>query len=84
MGEFISVRVGMMYKKVRVFGVKFDIYIDWVGIGFTKFSFKRTSLTFLFDWTLRLGFIAIRKRQTKDFQELKRMSDMDNVYENKG
>lgn len=83
MGEFISLRVGMMYKKVRVFRVSFDIYIDWVGIGFTKFSFKRTSMTFLFDWCLRLGFIAIRKRQTKSFQELKRMSDMDRTNENK-
>ena len=32
-------------------------------------------MAFLFDWTLRLGIIAISKSQTKSFEELKKMAD---------
>ena len=32
-------------------------------------------MTFLFDWTLRLGIIVISKAQTKSFEELKKMAD---------
>lgn len=33
-------------------------------------------MTFLFDWELSVGIVAIRKWQTKKFKELKKMSDI--------
>jgi len=60
-------------KSIRFNG--FDLNIGLIGFGFTKYSFKNTSLTFLYDWTLRAGIIAITKHQTKSFEELKGISD---------
>jgi len=60
-------------KSIRLNG--FDLNIGLIGFGFTKYSFKNTSLTFLYDWTLRAGFIAITKHQTKSFDELKIICD---------
>jgi len=62
-------------KSIRFNG--FDLNIGLIGFGFTKYSFKNTSLTFLYDWTLRAGIIAITKHQTKSFKELKGVHDME-------
>lgn len=65
----------MLKHRFIINKVKYDVILMLVGFGFTKFSFKRTSMTFLFDWTLRIGIIAISKWQSKTFKELKKMSD---------
>jgi len=56
--------------------VKYDLFLGLIGFGFCKYSFKKTSLTFLFDWALRLGIIGIQKWQSKEFKELKKMADV--------
>jgi len=62
--------------QLKILKVKYDLIFGILGIGFNKFSFKNTSWTFLFDWTLSLGLVAIRKWQSKSFEELKKISDL--------
>jgi len=66
----------MIGHRFIIRNVKYDVLLKLVGFRFTKFKFENTSMTFLFDWTLRLGIIAISKWQTKSFNELKKMSDI--------
>jgi len=65
----------MIIKSVWLNHVRYDIFFGLLGFGFLKYSFKKTSMTFLFDWTLRLGIICIQKWQSKKFNELKLESD---------
>ena len=65
----------MIIKRFWLNKVRYDIFFGLVGFGFLKYSFKKTSMTFLFDWTLRLGIICIQKWQSKKFNELKCESD---------
>jgi hypothetical protein len=46
-----------------------------IGFGFIKYSFKKTSMTYLWDWYIKLGIIGLQKWQSKDFKELKKISD---------
>ena len=56
--------------------MKYTFTLGWVGSGFCRYSFKKTSMTFLWVWRLRLGIFEILKWQTKEFNELKKMSDL--------
>ena len=56
--------------------MKYDFALGWVGFGFCRYSFKKTSMTFLWVWRLRLGIFEILKWQTKGFDKLKRESDL--------
>jgi len=55
--------------------MKYDFALGLVGFSFKRYSFKKTSMTFLWVWRLRLGIFEILKWQTKDFKELKKMAD---------
>jgi len=55
---------------------KYDLIFGIIKFGFYKYSFKKTDMTFLFDWELSVGIVAIRKWQTKKFKELQRMADV--------
>ena len=66
----------MKIYQFKIFKVKFDLMFGFVGFGFTKYSFKKTSMTFLWDWNIRLGIIGLVKWQSKSFEELKKMSDI--------
>ena len=65
----------MKTYQFKISKVKFDLMFGFVGVGFTKYSFKKTSMTFLWGWNIRLGIIGLIKWQTKSFGELKKMSD---------
>ena len=67
----------MKTYQLKILKVKYDFIFGILGIGFRRFSFKNTSMTFLFDWTLRLGLVAIIKWQTKSFEELKKIADIE-------
>jgi len=66
----------MKTYQLKILKLKYDLIFGILGFGFHRFSFKNTSMTFLFDWTLRLGLVAIRKWQSKSFEELKKISDL--------
>ena len=66
----------MKTYQLKILKVKYDFIFGILGIGFCRFSFKNTSMTFLFDWILRLGLVAITKWQTKSFEELKKIADL--------
>lgn len=66
----------MKIYQFKIFKVKFDLMFGSVGFGFTKYSFKKTSMTFLWDWNIRFGIIGLVKWQTKSFKELKREADI--------
>jgi len=72
--------------RFKIGKAKYYVQIQPVGFRFTKFKFENTSMTFLFDWTLRLGIIVISKAQTKSFEELKKMADAawDRVWDGAG
>ena len=61
----------------RLFNIDFDLDVGLIGFGFKKFTFKKTSFTFIYDWILKLGYLAIVKHQTKNFEELKKISDIE-------
>ena len=65
----------MLGGRFKIGKAKYDVLILPVGFRFTKFNFNKTSMTFLYDWTIRLGIIAISKWQTKSFAELKKLAD---------
>ena len=67
--------INLLGGRYKIGKAKYYVQIQPVGFRFTKFKFENTSMTFLFDWTLRLGIIAISKAQTKSFEELKKMAD---------
>ena len=46
-----------------------------VGFRFTKYIFEKTSMAYIYDWTLCLGIFIISKWPTKSFEELKKMAD---------
>ena len=66
----------MKTYQFKILKVKFDLMFGFVGFGFTKYSFKKTSMTFLWDWNIRFGIIGLIKWQTKSFEELKKESDI--------
>lgn len=66
----------MKTYQFKILKVKFDLMFGFVGFGFTKYSFMKTSMTFLWDWNIRFGIIGLIKWQSKSFEELKKMSDI--------
>jgi len=66
----------MKTYRFKILKIKFDLMFGFVGFGFTKYSFKKTSMTFLWDCNIRFGIIGLQKWQSKNFKELKKMSDI--------
>lgn len=66
----------MIWKRLCFRKVKYDLYFGTMGFGFCKYSFRKTSMTFLWDWNIRFGIIGLIKWQSKSFNELKKMSDL--------
>ena len=66
----------MKVRTIHLRKKKYDLIFGIIRFGFYKYSFKKTNMTFLFDWELSLGIFGIRKWQTKKFKELQRMADM--------
>ena len=65
----------MLGVRFKLGKAKYDMLIKPVGFRFTKYKFEKTSMAYIYDWTLQLGIIMISKWQTKSFKELKKMAD---------
>ena len=76
----------MLHCTFKYRKIKYDFTLGLLGFSFCRYSFKKTSLTFLWVWRLRLGIFEILKWQTKGFDELKRESDLawDEKWEGSG
>lgn len=66
----------MKVRSIKLIGKKYDIIFGIIGFGFYRYLFNKTDMTFLFDWQLSVGIIGIRKWQTKNFGELKKVADV--------
>ena len=65
----------MLGGRYKIGKAKYDMLIKPVGFRFTKYKFENTSMTYIYEWTLRLGIIVISKWQTKSYAELKKIAD---------
>ena len=65
----------MLGVRFKIGKGKYDMLIRPVGFRFTKYRFEKTSMAYIYDWTLCLGIFIISKWQTKSFEELKKMAD---------
>ena len=65
----------MLGVRFKIGKGKYDMLIKPVGFRFTKYRFEKTSMAYIYDWTLCLGIFVISKWPTKSFEELKKMAD---------